>query len=300
MTLPPGWYAFADPREFSRKHPTHIRRFGEDWVIWWHSSGQWIAQVDRCPHRGARLSLGSIHEDCIQCPFHGFRFDHTGKCSYVPEIKRDAPGLLVATFALTERFDFLWINWGQSAQKEIPWFSDLQTAGYTYASAKKTWKKHFTRSVENQLDYAHLPFVHASSIGRSFDPTLKVQWQFDQDALRVVLGSEKDSTGYFEFRFPNVWKLFISPKLVQTLMFVPVDENETCIYSRSYHRFTTIPVLKQAIAWISAKWANPWILAQDERVVISQMPNDVRDARDEQLFPSDRAIQAFRKMLKQQ
>lgn len=50
-------------------------------------------QIDSCPHRSASLSLGDVVEDCITCPFHGFRFDPTGGCSLVPETGRAALNL---------------------------------------------------------------------------------------------------------------------------------------------------------------------------------------------------------------
>ena len=39
-----------------------------------------------CPHMGADLSAGGkIIGNCIECPFHGWRFDgKTGKCTQIP------------------------------------------------------------------------------------------------------------------------------------------------------------------------------------------------------------------------
>lgn len=302
MELPAGWYAFASPKELSPHRPHALRRFGEDWVVWRSANQGWIAQVDRCPHRSAKLSLGRIEGNCIECPFHGFQFNSQGLCTWVPEIKRDSPGLKIESSVLIEKHDFLWIHWGRnqgpSPSPEIPWFSELESSDFTFSSHTGRWKKHFSRCVENQLDYAHLPFVHSNSIGRGFDPSRNVTWHLKDDSIRVYLGEEGPATGYFEFRYPNVWKLFISPKMVQTLMFVPVDENETWIYARAYHRFTRIPILREFIAWVSAQLVNPYILGQDRRVVLSQEPGDVRKAHGEHLFPSDRAITAFRKWLK--
>ena len=128
----------------------------------------------------------------------------------VPEIKRDSPGLKLESSILIEKHDFLWMNWGNSQSSEIPWFSELENADFSYSTHKSRWKKYFSRCVENQLDYAHLPFVHSNSIGRGFDPSRNVTWKLEGDAIRVYLGDEGPSTGYFEFRYPNVWKLFIT------------------------------------------------------------------------------------------
>jgi renierapurpurin 18,18'-hydroxylase len=298
MKMPEGWYAFVSPSELNLNRPTALRRMGMNWVVWRKSNGQWIAQKDQCPHRSARLSLGWVEGDCIRCPFHGFSFNDEGQCTYVPEIDRAAPGLKVETYHLIEKTDFLWIPWRNPQQKSPSWFDELDHSEFTYCQSRHRWANHFSRCVESQLDYVHLPFVHKNSIGKGFDPQRQVVWKLSPEALRVDLGPEGSGKGFFEFRFANVWRLVISEKMVQTLMFVPVDENETLIYARAYHKFTRIPILRQLIAWVSARIANPYILAQDQRVVLSQLAGDVREAeKDEMLLPSDRAIQAFRRWL---
>ena len=298
MKLPSGWYAFADPKELSRSKPNRMRRFGMDWVVWRNSQGYWIAQRDACPHRSARLSLGKINKNCLICPFHGFRFNDQGVCVHVPEIQRGAPGLKLQSSALVERHGFLWMRWGETQAEGPHWFAELENSEFTYASSRHLWPTHFSRCVENQLDYAHLPFVHAKTIGRGVDPARPVPWVLSAESLRVHLGETEVGTNFFEFRFPNIWRLVVSPKMVQTLMFVPVDHEQTLIYTRSYQRFTRLPILRNLVAWASARLANPLILNEDLRVVLSQTPRDVRSLDlEETLLPSDRAIVAFRKWL---
>jgi phenylpropionate dioxygenase-like ring-hydroxylating dioxygenase large terminal subunit len=297
MDLPPGWYAFGSPSELSRRGPIPVRRFGLDLVVWRTGAGEWVVQADRCPHRSARLSLGRVDGETIRCPFHGFRFDGRGSCTYVPEIDRDAPGLRVETFPAIERHGFVWMAWRNPAQAEPPWFPELDSPRFTFAERKHVWDTHFSRCVENQLDYAHLPFVHANSIGRGFDPNRTVGWELTEQALKAVLEAGNPDAGFFEFRFPNIWRLAISPRLVQVLFFVPVDDGQTAIYERSYHGFTRLPIVRNIVAALSTM-LNRYILSQDHRVVIGQRPRNVRDADEERLFPGDKAIAAFRTWLR--
>jgi 3-phenylpropionate/trans-cinnamate dioxygenase ferredoxin component len=40
-----------------------------------------FAMEDRCPHRDFPLSGGDVLNGCLECPFHGARFDvRTGQC----------------------------------------------------------------------------------------------------------------------------------------------------------------------------------------------------------------------------
>jgi 3-phenylpropionate/trans-cinnamate dioxygenase ferredoxin subunit len=44
-----------------------------------------FAVEDRCPHRDFPLSGGDVAEGCLECPFHGARFDvRTGACVQGP------------------------------------------------------------------------------------------------------------------------------------------------------------------------------------------------------------------------
>lgn len=291
MQMPSGWYAIATERELSTRKMNALRRFGQDWIVRKTKKGDWIAQLDSCPHRSVKLSLGQLNDDCVSCPFHGFRFDETGTCTWVPEIKRDAPGLKLKTFPLRLAHGFVWFPMG-SPQTEIPWFEELNK-DFSYSWSTHRWKKHFTRCVENQLDYAHLPYVHHNNIGSGFDPSISAAFEIDDRRIKVTLSQNPKQNSYFEFRFGNIWKLNISALMKQTIAFVPVDEHETRIYLRTYHRFTRIPILRSIVAWLLAPF-NSVVLYQDHRVVMTQDPNNSLAAQSEVLFPSDRAIRAFR------
>ena len=299
MLLPPGWYVCGSVSEFSTKKPNAVRRFAVNWVVWRTSQGQWIAQEERCPHRSAKLSLGRIKNDRITCPFHGFEFDQNGTCAFVPEIRKAAAGIRLKSYELRESQGFLWFPWKitemENNQYDTPWFEDLGPE-LTFSTSIYVWEQSFSRCVENQLDYAHLPFVHSNSIGRGFDPSIKVGFTLDEEKLHVDLGDPTTAKGFFEFRFPNIWQLHVSERMKQFLAFVPVEENETRIYVRAYHGLTRLPVLRQLIAWMMVP-VNSYILGQDHFVVIGQEPRDVLKARDEKLMPSDRAIRAFREWL---
>jgi len=44
-----------------------------------------FAIEDRCPHRDFPLSGGDVVNGCLECPWHGARFDvRTGQCSHGP------------------------------------------------------------------------------------------------------------------------------------------------------------------------------------------------------------------------
>ena len=45
---------------------------------------------DRCPHRAAPLSMGTLDGDQVVCPYHGFTYAADGTCVRVPS-QRNVP-----------------------------------------------------------------------------------------------------------------------------------------------------------------------------------------------------------------
>ncbi|MFZ9596582.1 MAG: Rieske 2Fe-2S domain-containing protein, partial [Bdellovibrionia bacterium] len=87
MKLPGGWYAIALSSEVTQK-PIKLKRFNLNLVLWRAENGKIIVMEDRCPHRSAELSEGTLVTDskfaakkrgtCIQCPYHGLQLDQHG------------------------------------------------------------------------------------------------------------------------------------------------------------------------------------------------------------------------------
>ena len=71
------WYPVALSEEL-KDEPIRARILGQNFVAFRDSTGQAHTLSDTCPHRGGSLSAGIIRDDCIQCPYHGWRYDGAG------------------------------------------------------------------------------------------------------------------------------------------------------------------------------------------------------------------------------
>jgi phenylpropionate dioxygenase-like ring-hydroxylating dioxygenase large terminal subunit len=263
-------------------------------VFWRDSSGKVCAAVDRCPHRGAALSAGKMQSDHLQCPFHGFEFDESGKCVLVPANGRNGVipnAMRLNTYPTYEAHGFIWIWWGTPAPADlpIPEFFDNLDDTYTYSSARDPWKAHYSRVIENQLDVIHLPFIHRNTIGRGNRTVVDgpvVEWKGDRMIYTYVYNRVDDDkpprrsselspkpagSQHLEFLFPNLWQNYISEKVSILAAFVPVDEENTILYLRFYQRFMRLPLLARLIARLAMP-SNVYIAHEDRRVVITQQP----------------------------
>lgn len=292
MDICEGWYAAIASSEVVQQTPRPLRRFGTDLVAWRDSQGQPVVMRDLCPHRSVKLSLGKVHGDRIICPFHGFEFGGDGSCTLVPETGKAAPNLRCATFPAREKHGFIWLWHGAATElpPEIPWFDEL-TDDFACHQIQMQWPSHITRCIENQLDYAHLPYVHKTSIGANFDVAkAHPKFQLSDRAIKLPLES-----GFFEFKFPNIWQLQIVPgKFYQFIAFVPVDDTSTVMYLRSYQKFVTLPILRELMG-LFMNFQSKMIIQQDQRVVVSHPVSPSPSATNEKLYPSDNGIAHFRK-----
>ncbi|TPP06635.1 Rieske (2Fe-2S) protein [Rhizobium glycinendophyticum] len=83
----------------------------EERVVWRDDKGAIHVWEDRCPHRGMRMSFGFVRGDHIACLYHGWRYDTSGQCRYIPaHPDLDVPQTIkVPTFAATERAGIVWM-----------------------------------------------------------------------------------------------------------------------------------------------------------------------------------------------
>ncbi|MHB8135395.1 MAG: Rieske 2Fe-2S domain-containing protein [Anaerolineaceae bacterium] len=287
------WYVVLESNEV-KAQPIGTTRLGEKMVFWRDPSGKVHAAADRCPHRGVALSAGKMQADHLQCPFHGFEFDESGKCVLVPANGQNGVipnALRLKTYPTYEAHGFIWIWWGFSAPADLPipeFFTNLDDT-YIYSSARDPWKAHYSRVIENQLDVVHLPFIHHNTIGRGNRTVVDgpvVEWKGDRMIYTYVFNRLDDGkpphrsgelspkpagSQHLEFLFPNLWQNYISEKVSILAAFAPVDEENTTLYLRFYQRFMRLPLLGQLIARLAMP-SNVFIAHEDRRVVITQQP----------------------------
>jgi phenylpropionate dioxygenase-like ring-hydroxylating dioxygenase large terminal subunit len=317
--IPNQWYAILESNEIKAGKPVGVTRMGEKLVLWRDKAGKLGCLVDSCPHRGAALSIGKLMNGCVQCPFHGFEFDSTGSCKIIPANGKNAAvpkAFHAKNYTVEEAFGFVWIWWGEP-QKDLPPIKlfDSIGPGMSYSTLRKHWKTHYSRAIENQLDVVHLPFVHATTIGRGGrtvidgpvhrmvsdvrDCDLLNMWVFnradDGTPPRRPRDMEvPDRNPSIQFRFPNTWHNWISSDMRIVAAFAPIDGENTMMYVRMYQRVINIPVLKQLMLK-AGRWSNAYILQQDQHVVETQLPKRSGLKIGEQLIQGDGPIIDYRR-----
>ncbi|MDF2963777.1 MAG: (2Fe-2S)-binding protein [Paenibacillus sp.] len=144
-------------------------------VVLFRSSLGVTALQDVCVHRGAPLSLGSVKENCIVCPYHGWEYNAEGMCIKIPQLPVDQKIPLKAhtkAYACLEKFGIVWVKLKESSAKD-PVFVEYENNAFQWLSlGPYPVNASAPRLIENFLDVGHLAFLHEGYLGDSAFPEI--------------------------------------------------------------------------------------------------------------------------------
>ena len=142
---------------------------GVQLVVYRDGNGNAAVASRRCPHRGADLSIGEVHESSIGCPYHGWQFSSgDGLCVRVPSIEDQGkipPKARLKTFPVEERYGLVWTALEDPIEPlyQLP---EWEAEEFVWLQADPLDSPvGVAVTVENFRDVAHFPFVHKVSMG---------------------------------------------------------------------------------------------------------------------------------------
>jgi phenylpropionate dioxygenase-like ring-hydroxylating dioxygenase large terminal subunit len=287
-----------------------IRLLGRDLVLW-RDQGGVHAWEDLCIHRGAKLSLGQVRNNCVVCPYHAWEYDASGRCVLVPSHPDQPPPLKAHAnvFHACEKHGLIWVAL-DAPPRDVPAFPEAEDPSFrTVLAGPYGFRAKGPRILENFLDVAHLPIVHAGLLG---DPArariedyevesaaegivardIKI-WQPDPD------GTERPAQVVYNYQVQHPLtacfrKLQESQCFAMLDTITPVDDEQSLawvVLALNYADGTTDQELRSFQDKVSA---------QDKAIVESQRPELLPlDLQAELHLRSDRMAIAYRRWLKE-
>lgn len=171
------WYPVAVAADVKSDRPLAARLLDVDLVLFRDTQGAAAALLDLCPHRHVRLSIGTVKDGQISCAFHGMRFEGSGQCSFVPALGER--GRLPRSYSahpipVREHLGLVWACLGHADRHPVPRFPQLEALPVAEVEILPVleWPVSAARQIENFFDLAHLPFVHAATLGG--DPVARI------------------------------------------------------------------------------------------------------------------------------
>ncbi|HET7864774.1 MAG TPA: aromatic ring-hydroxylating dioxygenase subunit alpha [Burkholderiaceae bacterium] len=294
--------------------PVAVRVLATDLVLWRDGTGAARALDDRCPHRGTRLSLGRLQQGRLECPYHGWQFEGSGRCVHVPAEPGFQPSAAQSACrrAVCEAHAMVWVRLDDAPDAalgppDLPTMPPRRLVCGPYDVHTSA-----PRVVENFLDTAHFPFVHERSLGdraHAQVPPYEVQadpqgrpgvasyraWQ-PQSSAAAVQGGWVD----YRYRVLGPYSAVLEKKPAADML-------------REVYALWVCPVEAQA----SRVWFTLWtsddsqsddalrnfqdaVFLQDRAVLESQQPRELPLDSREAPGPADRFSAAYRRYLRQQ
>jgi vanillate O-demethylase monooxygenase subunit len=164
-----AWYAACMVDELDPVRPLGRQVCGERLVFFRGPDGSATALEDWCPHRGAPLSLGRVHEGSVVCGYHGLQMGCDGKAIGMPgQAGRRLPS--IKRLPSAEHGGFVWVWPGDPSLADtahlprLPWVDD--PARCTYGGGLYRIGCDYRLMIDNLMDLTHETYVHADSIGQ--------------------------------------------------------------------------------------------------------------------------------------
>jgi phenylpropionate dioxygenase-like ring-hydroxylating dioxygenase large terminal subunit len=183
------WHPVAFSRDLDWA-PLAAQLLDEPLVLWRDTAGATHAFSDLCIHRGTALSLGSVEDDEIVCPYHGWRYGADGACTLIPQLEdptRIPRKARAQSFRCLERYGMVWVGLDEP-RWPLPEVPELESDEWrAVLCGPYEWRCDASRQVENFTDFGHFPFVHPGLLG---DPERPVVPQHEVETDGHVLRYE--------------------------------------------------------------------------------------------------------------
>ncbi len=162
-----AWYVAARSDEISRRLMSR-QVLGRSVLLFRREDGTPVALQNRCCHRSFPLEHGKLDGDVIQCGYHGFRYDCTGKCIAVPSQQQPPENVRLRRYRAVERTPFVWIWAGEfdaADENLLPHPEWLGSPDWDLYIGYLNIKGSYVHMHENLLDLSHLSFLHETTFG---------------------------------------------------------------------------------------------------------------------------------------
>ena len=311
------WYCLFPLAELDGR-PRAFRLLGEDIAVWADRDGIPHAVLDRCPHRTAKLSAGTIRQDAIVCPYHGWAFGGDGHCVHVPQDVLNKPVPFgVKAYRCEARYGQVWVCLEEPAA-DIPEVPQFAQPGFRQVfEFSEEWQCAALRIMENEFDAAHLAFVHATSFG-STDPVpapstieetpdgfisiseVEVRNPDDMRAALRMMESKtvRSTTGRYVMPFNRVTEIAYPNGLKNVLVtwLTPMEDNRT-----RFNQFVMRNDTEEQVASAQVIAFDRKVTLEDKLVLETTAPMVPFDVSEgiELHMPSDRPGMLMRRKLRQ-
>lgn len=294
--------------------PVGITRLSQNIVVWRDGDGAVHATEDRCPHRGARLSLGWNLGDRVACWYHGIEVRGDGVVTSVPAIE-NCPlegQKAIASFTAREVNGaiFLYFPLADEPAPPLDLPEEMVSDEYSRMLCTAHWNCNWQFAVDNVMDPMHGSYLHAASHSMA-DGDKQAEFRTRKTPTGIVFEKtgqmgvnfdwvEYGKSGAIWLRLAIPYRMKFGPGGMFTIVgFVtPVTETTCRVF---FWR------IRKVQDWQRGVWrflyrtrleGLHWQVLEQDRVVLEDMAPDARN--NEYLYQHDVGMSRVRRILEQE
>lgn len=307
------WYPVAKSVEIKADAPYGTRLLGDKIVLWRDGSGAIQCIEDFCPHRGAPLSYGEIHEGNIGCRYHGVIVDGEGVVQRVPAMPECAleGRKALKSFKVTEANDAVFVyvpSVDQSEPPELVLPKELVSDEWTGFLCTSVWETNYRYALDNLADPMHGCYLHSESFTLAYGSKQDLM-KLDKtdDGFRVErVGQTGENFDWTEFELhPGVMFCFLDIPyppaagpggFMRIVGFVsPIDARTCKVFFWRLRKVEGLARDSWRFLYRAKLEPNHWNVLEQDRVMLEGMPDDAR--KREMLYQHDLGVSRIRQML---
>jgi 5,5'-dehydrodivanillate O-demethylase len=209
------WQPVALSEELKSGTARPIHLMGEKYTLYRGEGGAAHIVGYRCAHRSTQLSTGWVRDDCIQCMYHGWKYDADGACVERPgeDPSGPAPHASIPAFPTREHLGLIYGYFGADEPPVFPPFEGYRDIG-VIENHVLDFPANWFQTMENHFDETHIAFVHSfggshDALGRSTYELPEIYvYETDFGMVRETTVPGRD-TRVTLYLMPNIMRILI-------------------------------------------------------------------------------------------
>ena len=279
------WYVVALSKQLRKNRVLSRTVLGEWLAIFRDEEGTPIILRDRCMHRNSRLSRGKVNRGKLQCPYHGWVYDRTGRVVSVPAEGDNFKQLncrRAKSYQTREEDGYIYVKLSDNNEFNpwrMPYFGQ---PGWETVRVSNRFHNNITNCAENFIDIPHTTTVHPGVFRNPRKQKLTMTVERKNGAVFVEYFQETNNLGWYakflnprgagikhtdSFHMPNVtsveYNLGEDRRLFITSQSIPETEESTLVYTDVTYNYG----IWNKIARPFVYWTAKYIIGQDVRIL---------------------------------
>jgi phenylpropionate dioxygenase-like ring-hydroxylating dioxygenase large terminal subunit len=284
------WYVVAFSNQLKPNQVLSRTILGEWLAVFRGKDGKPVALQDRCIHRNTRLSRGKVCQGKLECPYHGWVYDDTGKVVSVPSEGENFCSSKMRkcqVYQTLEQDGYVYVRLSSPAEEFLPFkMPKYQQPGWETVKVINRFHNNVTNCAENFIDVPHTASVHPGIFRKPSKQELEMTVERRNGSVFAEYRNETSNLGWFtkflnnkgdkirhidSFHMPNVTSVEydISPnrRLFITSQCIPETEDSTLVYTYVTYNYgiwnklvkpfvhrTTQHIIRQDIEALKIQW----------------------------------------------